>query len=37
MEQGLSLNEVQKGLKVLTDDIRGARQADSGAYPISQR
>jgi hypothetical protein len=34
MEQGLSLNEVQKGLKVLTDDIRGVRQADSGAYAI---
>jgi prepilin-type N-terminal cleavage/methylation domain-containing protein len=34
MEQGLSLNEVQKGLKVLTDDIRGGRQADSGAYTI---
>jgi prepilin-type N-terminal cleavage/methylation domain-containing protein len=34
MEQGLSLNEVQKGLKVLTDDIRGGRQADSGAYAI---
>jgi len=35
MEQGLSLNEVQKGIKVLTDDIRGARAADSGAYPIA--
>ena len=34
MEQGLSLNEVQKGLKVLTGDIRGGRQADSGAYAI---
>jgi prepilin-type N-terminal cleavage/methylation domain-containing protein len=34
MEQGLSLNEVQKGLKVLTDDIRGGRQADSGAYAV---
>lgn len=34
MEQGLSLNEVQKGLKVLVEEIRGTRQADSGAYPI---
>jgi prepilin-type N-terminal cleavage/methylation domain-containing protein len=34
MEQGLSLNEVQKGVKVLTDDIRGARSADSGAYAV---
>jgi prepilin-type N-terminal cleavage/methylation domain-containing protein len=34
MEQGLSLNEVQKGLKLLESDIRGARPADSGAYPI---
>jgi prepilin-type N-terminal cleavage/methylation domain-containing protein len=34
MEQGLSLNGVQKGIKVLTDDVRGARSADSGAYPI---
>jgi prepilin-type N-terminal cleavage/methylation domain-containing protein len=34
MEQGLSLNEVQKGIKVLTDDIRGTRSADSGAYAV---
>jgi prepilin-type N-terminal cleavage/methylation domain-containing protein len=34
MEQGLSLNEAQKGIKVLMDDIRGARVADSGSYPI---
>lgn len=34
MEQGLSLNEVQKGLKTMTDDIRGGRQADSGAYAV---
>ena len=34
MEQGLSLNAVQKGIKVLTDDIRGVRAADSGAYAV---
>jgi len=34
MEQGLSLNDVQRGLKILVNDIRGARQADSGAYAI---
>jgi len=35
MEQGLSLNAVQKGIKVLTDDVRGARAADSGAYAVA--
>ena len=34
MEQGLSLNEVQRGIKVLEDDIRGVRPADSGAYAV---
>jgi len=33
-KQGLSLNEVQRGIKVLEDDIRGVRPADSGAYAV---
>jgi len=35
MEQGLSLNEVQGGLKTIVNEIRGAQSADSGAYAIA--
>ena len=34
MEQGISVNAVQRSLKIMQDDIRGARQADSGAYAL---
>ena len=34
MEQGMSVNETQGAMKVMIEEIRRARQADSGAYPI---
>jgi prepilin-type N-terminal cleavage/methylation domain-containing protein len=34
MEQGISVNAVQRSLKIMVDDIRGAQQADSGAYAL---
>lgn len=34
MEQGMSVNETQRAMKVIIEEIRRARQADSGAYPI---
>ncbi|MFA5871826.1 MAG: prepilin-type N-terminal cleavage/methylation domain-containing protein [Parcubacteria group bacterium] len=34
MEQGISVNNVQKSLKTMIGDIRGLRRADSGAYAI---
>ncbi len=35
MEQGMSVNLAQQGMKVMIEEMRGARQADSGAYAIS--
>lgn len=34
MEQGMSVNETQRAMKIMIEEIRRARQADSGAYPI---
>ncbi len=34
MEQGLSLNEAQKGVRTVVENIRVTKQADSGAYAI---
>lgn len=34
MEQGMSVNETQRAMKVIVEEIRRARQADSGAYSI---
>lgn len=34
MEQGMSVNETQRAMKVIIEEIRRARQADSGAYSI---
>lgn len=34
MEQGMSVNETQRAMKIMVEEIRRARQADSGAYPI---
>jgi hypothetical protein len=35
MEQGMSVNETQRAIKVIVEEIRRARQADSGAYSIA--
>lgn len=34
MEQGMSVSQVQRATKVMIEEIRRARQAESGAYPI---
>lgn len=34
MEQGISSNQVQHSLKIMIEEIRRAKEADSGAYPI---
>ena len=34
MELGVSVNQAQRGLKTIVKDIRGIRQADSGAYAV---
>lgn len=36
MEQGMSVNAVQHSLKIMIEEIRGACQSDSGAYPIQE-
>lgn len=36
MEQGMSVNAVQHSLKIMVQEIRGACQSDSGAYPIRE-
>ena len=34
MEQGISVNQVQHSMKIMIEEIRRAKEADSGAYPI---
>lgn len=34
IEQGMSVNAVQHSLKIMIEEIRGACQSDTGAYPI---
>ncbi|OGI25185.1 MAG: hypothetical protein A3J76_03240 [Candidatus Moranbacteria bacterium RBG_13_45_13] len=34
MEQGMSVNETQRVMKIMVEEIRRARQADSGAYAV---
>lgn len=34
MEQGISVNKTQRAMKIIIEEIRRARQADSGAYAI---
>lgn len=34
MEQGMSVNETQRVMKIMIEEIRRARQADSGAYAV---
>lgn len=36
MEQGMSVNAVQHSLKIMVEEIRGACQSDSGAYPLQE-
>jgi len=34
MEQGMSVTQVQHSLKIMIEEIRRAKEADSGAYPV---
>ncbi len=34
MEQGISVNETERAMKIMIEEIRRTRQADNGAYPI---